>query len=121
MTWYLPATQNTGTIVIVHSVGPLITEPWIESPRGQSFQDLLILRINSCFVGRCTRTGPERIFFHECDLPSTLGRMDEARGQAAEKLLEHFLPHTQLVPGHLLVAFPQPPHADMVFAKRTRG
>jgi hypothetical protein len=26
------ASQNTNTIVIVHSVGPLIVEPWIEHP-----------------------------------------------------------------------------------------
>ena len=26
------ATQNNNTIVVVHSVGPLIIEPWIEHP-----------------------------------------------------------------------------------------
>lgn len=50
----------------------------------------------------------------EYDLPSTLLRMAEVCEQAAERLLEHFLPHTHLVPGRL----PQPPGADTVFAKR---
>ena len=49
------AAQNTNTIVIVHSVGPLIMEPWIEPPNVhcRSLQDLLILCTNSYFVGRC--------------------------------------------------------------------
>jgi hypothetical protein len=51
----------------------------------------------------------------EYNLPSTLVCMAEIREQAAERLLEHLLPHTHLVPGRL----PQPPGADTVFAKRT--
>lgn len=37
------AAQNNNTIVIVHSVGPLIVEPWIEHPNVTAVSRLLLL------------------------------------------------------------------------------
>lgn len=37
------AAQNNNTIVIVHSVGPLIVEPWIEHPNVTAVRRLLTI------------------------------------------------------------------------------
>jgi beta-glucosidase len=39
------AAQNNNTIVVVHSVGPLIVEPWINHPNVTAVGFLLIFRV----------------------------------------------------------------------------
>ena len=41
------AAQNPNTIVVVHSVGPLILEPWIDHPNVTAVCTLIILRLLS--------------------------------------------------------------------------
>ena len=41
------AAQNKNTVVVVHSVGPLILEPWIDHPNVTAVRTLIVVRYMS--------------------------------------------------------------------------
>jgi hypothetical protein len=51
------AAHNNNTIVVVHSVGPLILEPWIEHPNVTAVRILLLASISSNVTTKGTLGG----------------------------------------------------------------
>ena len=62
------AAQNNNTIVIVHSVGPLIVEPWVDHPNVTAVRSFFIYVVGSDFVfsGRLGWTSWSRIGKFPC-------------------------------------------------------
>ena len=52
------AAQNPNTIVVVHSVGPLILEPWIDHPNVTAVCSLIIVRHLSTDLTVVVSLGP---------------------------------------------------------------